>query len=170
MNNNIINDLHSFCKQKNFIEGSVTITLEDLVDIANRDCRLNATPIKIDYKLQGLTDNVGHLFLSGEWQAHVDLNCSFCCQKMDYVLNQDYDKLRLIDETENSLDHEGETLECRFDRFKLKEWLFSEMMLTLPIAPRHPTTCVEWQSNETNQEQQVSKKIYEILTDNQNHR
>jgi hypothetical protein len=43
-------------------------------------------------------------------------------------------------------------------------------MLTLPLAPRHKTKCVEWRGNVATQNQEVSRKLYEILADNQNNR
>ncbi|NBV28737.1 hypothetical protein EBS02_06945, partial [bacterium] len=115
MSKNVIKDLTSFCKHNNVIEGSVVIPAEELLDITSRDCRLNATPITIEFKLQGSVSNTGLYFISGEWRALTDLNCSFCCHKMDYLLVHHYDNLRLIDETLSSLDYEGECFECRFD-------------------------------------------------------
>jgi len=142
-----------------------------LVDITSRDCRINATPITIEFKLQGSVSHTGLYLLSGEWRALTDLNCSFCCQKMDYLLIHHYDNLRLIDETLSSLDYEGECFECRFDLFDLNEWLFSELMLVLPLAPRHETNCVKWENNNITQtEEKVSRKLYEILADNQHNR
>ena len=170
MSKNVIKDIPAFCKHRQCVEGTLDILAEELLDIAERDCRINATPVRINYAFQGSVNQLGHLLLSGKWHATADLNCSYCCQKIDYPISQTYDNLQLLDETANSLEVEGDCLECRFDHFELKEWLFSEMMLVLPLAPRHNAACQQWKQNAPHEPEKVSKKLFEILAENQHNR
>jgi uncharacterized metal-binding protein YceD (DUF177 family) len=171
MNKNIIKDIPSFCENQQITSGTIIIPAEELADISERDCRFNEAPITIHFEFQGSRSIDGSLFLKGNWQASLNLNCSFCSQNMDRSFHQEYRRLQLIDEHQNSLDHEGDCQECRFDNFDFKEWLFSEVMLALPIAPRHEPSCINLEEiSPFVQKKEIDKTFLEMLIDNQHHR
>lgn len=169
MSNNIIKDVSSFCNHRQSISGAIHFNNELTNPEMQVDGRINDSSFKIQYEFNGHTGIEGHFYLTGKWSATVELICSSCGQPMEEYLIGEYNKLRLIDEMDNSLNYEEECLETRIDQLDLDEWLLSELILAIPIAPRHQKKCREWaESGTSEKEQQSSRKLFQILAEGNN--
>ena len=137
MNKIIIRDISAFCTHAEKLQGTLSITRGDLGEITGNDLRIAPQDIELFYSFQGKKNFEGELFLEGFWESSVGLNCSLCLNAFFYHMQKDYFPLRVIDEQHNSLNYVEDALECSFRQVDFSQWLFSELMLELPVNPRH---------------------------------
>lgn len=137
MNKIIIRDISAFCTYAEKLQGVLSITSSDLAEIAGNDLRIKLQEIQIVYSFKGSKNFQEEYFLEGYWESHIVLHCSMCLQPLAHHMRREYHPLRLIDEEHNSLDYAEDAFECSFRQVDFAQWLFSELMLEIPINPRH---------------------------------
>lgn len=143
MNKIIIRDISAFCTYKEKLQGVLLISHSDLQEITVDDVRFNPQDIEISYSFEGRKNFEGEFFLEGFWESTVGLNCSMCLQSFNHHMQKNYNPLRLIDEDHNSLDYVEDALECSFRQVDFAQWLLSELMLEIPVNPRHEVCNLE---------------------------
>lgn len=137
MNKIIIRDISAFCTHAEKLKGTLFITSSDLEEITGHDVRISLQDIELNFSFQGKKNFEGELFLEGSWESSVRLKCSMCLQDFEHHMEKSYFPLRVLGEDCDSLSYEEDALECSFRQVDLAQWLFSELMLELPVNPRH---------------------------------
>ncbi len=142
-----IKDVPDFCKKQEKITGNVLFGSEDFLPISERDLRIPTQDLVVGYSFEGISLYENRFYLKGFWRAELQLKCAYCQDILMSSLNRIYDRLRLIGEHENSLDYNEDCHECRFDFFDLRPWIFSEIILELPISPKHASCLLPHMAN-----------------------
>jgi uncharacterized metal-binding protein YceD (DUF177 family) len=141
-----IKDVPAFCKIQQKITGNALFRTDDFLPISERDLRIPTQELVVAYSFEGFALYEDHFYLKGFWRADLQLKCTYCQEPLIESFEMTYDKLRLIGEHENSLDYNEDCQECRFDFFDLRTWIFSEMMLGVPISPKHSSCALPFES------------------------
>ncbi len=134
----LIKDIPSFCLLSKSIEGKIQYRLKDVLNLSEENSLIAAHQnLDVDYFFQGFKKGDNFFYLKGFWSTSIQVYCSFCAQAFVLPLRAHYDPIRLIDEKQSSLECEEDSQECRFDIFDIAPWIFSELMVMVPLAPKH---------------------------------
>jgi len=142
-----IRDIPSFCTSKQEIIGQALLKTDDFISFFESDLRMFSQDIKLTYAFEGFSEYEDYFHLKGFWSADIQLKCTYCRETIQIPVTRHYEKLRLVSDEDNSLNYNEDCQECRFDFFDLRPWLFSELMMEIPISPKHsacalPFECV----------------------------
>ena len=141
-----IKDVPAFCKMQKKIAGNALFRTDDFLTISERDLRILSQDVVVTYAFEGSSLYENHFYLKGFWSADLQLKCAYCREPLVEHFEMRYERLRLVGENENSLDYNEDCHECRLDFFDLRPWLFSEIMMEVPISPKHSSCALPFES------------------------
>jgi len=139
-----IKDVPSFCRMNRQISGVLSLEIKQEHSDGNKEIQ-NLVPdqvVQVQYQFEGTESFEGKFYLKGSWSADVQLMCSYCCEPLTENIMAEYPALMLVSEKEDPLAYEEDCHECRFDYFDLKPWLYSELMVMVPISPKHSSCTI----------------------------
>jgi uncharacterized metal-binding protein YceD (DUF177 family) len=137
MNKVIIKDISSFCENREHLKGVLSISSMDIQEIINSDPRIKIQDIQVFYDFKGKKNFQQECFLDGRWQCSIELNCCTCLNSFFYNIQRQYHPLRLLNEEDNITEYMEDSFECSFRYVDFAQWLFSEVMLEIPVSPKH---------------------------------
>lgn len=147
-----IKSVYKFCELAQQLSGKVTLPASAwCYSGKNVDVRFRAHDLTLEYSFQGGQDHDG-CFLKGTWSCQVPAVCSRCAEHLDINLDATYNKIYLKDGNIDTLNCELETLECQMINFDILPWLLSEIIIQVPISPKHDSCEINPKSQEITQE------------------
>ncbi len=94
----------------------------------------------IQYKLLFDKDEQGRIRLSGGYRVTLGMECQRCLQQVDVDIDRSVDVVLLADENEaKTLPGEIEPLIVSAGKLSLQAFFEEELLLALPLAPKHDT-------------------------------
>ena len=157
-----IKSVQKFCELRQKLQGQHTLPAQEW-SFSGRsvDVRFRQLPLTIDFTFEGGQDHDGY-YLSGSWRTCVPAICSRCGHDLDIDLDTHYPKIYLKEEESNLLDSNLDILECRMVNANFVPWMLSEVILQVPISPKH-AQCVLEQKQE-----KIEKGKNKIIVQSQN--
>jgi uncharacterized metal-binding protein YceD (DUF177 family) len=140
-----IKDVPFFCQSNLKISGKTRFKTSEYLDPSLVNTMIIPQEIFLEYFFEGVALSENHFCRQGAWNADIQLICTYCSEPLIESLEVKYESLRLVDEKENSFDYLEDCQECRLDYFDLRPWLFSEIMMMVPISPKHATCALPFE-------------------------
>lgn len=89
-------------------------------------------------------DHTGKIFVRGGVRATLSVECQRCCQPMKLLLEAKT-RLVVVDEDEaDELEGDDEPLILTGEPIKLGQMIEEEILLQMPLIPRHAADACEW--------------------------
>lgn len=89
-------------------------------------------------------DHEGRMTVQGTLDATLHVECQRCCQPMDLVLGASPRLVVVSAEEAEHLDGESEPLVLSGDPLQLGQLVEEEILLQIPLIPRHADEACEW--------------------------
>ena len=132
-----IKSVQSFCELSQSLQGQITLGPEEWSYCGNTvDVRFRPHNLDLTFSFEGSQDSDGY-YITGHWSACVPAVCSRCTDQLDMKLNVEYQKVYLKDGEVNTLECDYDIIECWLTNFDLLPWLLSEVIIQVPISPKH---------------------------------
>jgi uncharacterized protein len=123
----------------------------------------------VEVKIQFDIDELGIPFVSGQFKTTLSLLCERCMQPMPYAV--DSKLLLALVKHESRIENLAEQYEPWLiegdDPVKLSELIEDELILALPIVPKHPEACLPaemWSSGDEVGEEDKPESPFAVLS------
>lgn len=132
-----IKSVQRFCDLQQRLHGSTVIPAQ-IWSFSGKsvDVRFRPVDLEIFYDFKGSADEDGS-YIQGSWETTIPAVCCRCRDEIDLPMNAFYSKIYLKDGNVNTLNFEHDAIECELFNFDILPWLLSEVILQVPISPKH---------------------------------
>jgi uncharacterized protein len=129
-------DVLELAREGGSVEGEV-----EAADLARLAGMLAAPVGRIRYRFDGRIDERGRSAASLRIEARLGLNCDLCGERLDWALDESNGFFFVDDEAQLGalpITAEGDEPLLSSRRFDLQDLVEEQIILALPISPRHP--------------------------------